>query len=231
MQAVSIDFTQESDAGLLYLIGEATDEPTEKSLARDAMREFHVRHYPYVLGRLGEFAKNMGSVVVDVERFTAITFEKAFRAAKRFKDTSHGIHELASRKVRAWMGQIATNLVRDELKRVNRKQFGIQLVPLNDDIDAAIDTDESDQDESLEPTDSRALAELKAILATLRVEEQDILITYATFGKPTATGRELPPDIRDALEERTRYERSNIRQKWRRLSQRLKAQLEPFLNT
>jgi DNA-directed RNA polymerase specialized sigma24 family protein len=226
MQSVPIDLTRESDAGLLYLIGEATDEPSEKSLARDAMREFHARHYPYVSGRLGEFARNLGSVVVDVEKFT---FEKAFRAAKRFKDTSPGNHELAARKARAWMGRIASNLARDELKRISRKQCGIQLVPLNDDIDAAIDSGESDEAESPEPTDSHALAQLRAILATLKVEERDILITYATFGNPTATGRELPPDVRDALEERTGYERSNIRQKWRRLSKRLEVEIEPFL--
>jgi hypothetical protein len=56
-------------------------------------------------------------------------------------------------------------------------------------------------------------------------------MTYAAVGIPTKIGRELPKEDRDALEERTGYERSNIRQKWLRLSRKLKAELEQGLIT
>ena len=91
----------------------------------------------------------------------------------------------------------------------------------------------SDSNESSDavPTNSRALAALQTVLESLKPEERDILMTYGAHAIPTSTGRELPAEIRDELEQRTGYERSNIRQKWRRLSQRLKSELEPPLTT
>lgn len=230
MQAVSVELAEESDAGLLYLIGEATGSPADQSLAHDAMREFHARHYPYVLDRLNRFAENLGTVVIDVEKFAAVTFEKAFRRAARFKDTSNGNRELAARKAKAWLGMIASNLARDELDRISRHQCGMQLVPLDESTDAADESSESVEPFDTVPTNPRALAALKAVLESLKTEERDILMTYGAHGIPTSTGRQLPKDVRDALEQRTGYERRNIRQKWHRLSQRLKSELEPFLS-
>ncbi len=228
MQAVAVDLTNETDVGLLFLIGEATDDPADQSLAKDAMRVFHSRHYGYVHHCIAGFAEQLGTVVVDVDQFTTETFAKAFRSAGGFRDTSGGDTELGKRKVRAWLGKVARNRARDELDRISRRHHGIQLMTLDETTDAAVENSEL-EDES--GTDPRLLSELRDTLDALKPEERDILATYAAFGFPTTSGRQLPPDVRDALEARTGYERSNIRQKWCRLSQRLKSELEPFLPT
>ena len=232
MRSVSVDLSAELDAGLLLLIGAASDSPTDQALARLAMREFHARHYPYLLGVLKRFAENVGTVVIDPETFVARTFERAFRSASAFEDKSNGNRQVADRKVRSWIGRNAVNLVRDELDRIFRQRSGVQLVALNDNTDTI---DEScgrlatEDLGGLPPMNNRALAALTSILDALKPEEHDLLTTYANYGVPTENGRELPPDVRDALERRTGYERSNIRQKWRRLSLRIKSELEPLL--
>jgi len=231
MQAVPIDLTEESDAWLLYLIGEASGSPDDAALARDAMRAFHARHHAYVLGVLGKFADGLDSVRVDVELFASKTFVKAFKASAYFVDDSGGDAELARRKVCAWLGRIANNLARDEFKHVRRKQCGIHLVPFEEGMDVPVESDEDDDSEISVPTHARALARLNEIKGTLKPAEWEILITYATWGRPAAAGRQLPAEIREALEKNTGYERSNIRQIWKRLSQRLKDELAPFLTT
>lgn len=231
MQAVPIDLTEESDAGLLYLIGEECGSVADAALARDAMRAFHARHYAYVRGVLGNFAGGIDSARIDVELFTSKTFVKAFKAAASFQDDSNGDAECAKIKVRAWLGLIASNLARDELKSANRKQCGVQLVPFEPEMDALAESDEVDDSDNTEPTNTRALVRLNEIKSTLKPAEWEILITYATWGIPTATGRQLPADVRETLEKNTGYERSNIRQIWKRLSQRLEHELAPFLTT
>lgn len=231
MQAVPIDLTEESDAGLLYLIREESSSPDDAVLAREAMRAFHARHLAYVLGVLRKFVVGLDSVQIDVELFASKTFAKAFKAAASFEDGSGGDAELAQRKVRAWLGRIANNLARDEFKRASRKQCGVHLVPFEEGMDAPVESEEIDDSEIPVPTNARALARLSEIKGTLKPAEWEILITYATWGISTATGWQVPADIREALEKNTGYERSNIRQIWKRLSQRLKDELAPFLTT
>lgn len=231
MQSVLFDLTEESDAGLLYLIGADSSSPEDAALARDAMRAFHARHYDYVRGVLEKFAGGIESVIIDVKVFTSMTFVKAFKAAASFEDDSGGDGDLAQRKVRAWLGRIADNLARDELKRISRKQCGVQLVPFEEGMDAPVESENENDSDSPAPTNARALTRLNEIKNTLKPAEWEILITYATWGVTTATGRQLPADIREALEKNTGYERSNIRQIWKRLSQRVKNELAPYFTT
>ncbi len=227
MEAVSLDITQESDAGLMLLMGAAGESsPADQALARDALRVLHGRHYGYLLGVLESFAENVGTVVIDPKEFALRTFKKAFQVANEFRDMSDGDSAKAERQVKAWLGKIASNLARDELDRVSRREKHVQFCVLDDTHDIS---DAPLEVEDATPTEPEALAALRDNLAMLKPEERDILMTYGLFGIPTKNGRELPNDVREALEERTGYERSNIRQKWHRLSQRLKAELEPTL--
>lgn len=227
MEAVATDITRESDSGLLLMMGAAAESSAEdQALARHALKELHARHYGYLLGILENFAENIGTVVIDPAEFALKTFKKAFQVAAQFCDKSDGNDDKSRTQVRAWLGKIATNLARDELRRVSRLDKHIYLVVLDD----SHDVPESPPDnEDATPTNPKALAALQDALAMLKSEERDILITYALFGIPTDTGRELPESEREALMRRTGYERSNIRQKWRRLSIRLKGELEPQL--
>jgi len=226
METVTVDVGRETDAGLLVLIG-AADAASEadQALAREARREFHRRHYGYVLAVLKEFAVNFGTVVIDPDEFAERTFKKVFRSASRFCDTGKGDLARSAAHVRAYLGRAASNLARDELDRISRHQNDIQLVAL----DEARDIPESRRKSiDTKPTNPRALSALRKILCELKPEERDILITYGSFGVPTQNGRELLPDDREGLERRTGYERANIRQRWHRLSQRLKSELGSF---
>ncbi len=77
-----------------------------------AFDELFVRHHAsirrYIRARLGDD--------VVAEDLAAETFVRAFAARARFRDQGHG--------VRAWLFQIATNLLRDELRaRARRARF------------------------------------------------------------------------------------------------------------
>lgn len=227
METVAAEITQESDTGLVLLMGAAGESSAEdRAVAIEALRLLHSRHYEYLVGVLEGFAENLGTVVIDPEEFALKTFKKAFQVAFRFCDQSGGDAIKARVQVRAWLGKIARNLARDELDRVSRLDKHIHLVVLDETHDIPV---ESEDDGDITPTESKALDSLKTALAKLKPEERDIVITYAEFGVPTKNGRELPEDVREALMQRTGYERSNVRQKWCRLTKQLHADLEPFL--
>lgn len=223
-----MDMEQETDAGLMNLMGAAGPTAEDQTMAREALKELHRRYYPYVLVVCETFSESVGTVVIDPEGFAAATFEKAFRSAESFCDKSDGNPERAKLQVKSWLGVIATNLARDALSQLKRRKVHIEFVPLDETHD--IEETESESNDTVS-TPPPLLSALHEVLDALKPEEKDILITYATFGIPTKTGRELPKADREALEERTGYERSNIRQKWLRLSLKLKEKLEPsFIN-
>ena len=210
----------------MALMGAASSSSADQAVAREALRILHGRYYAYLVRILERFAESVGTVVIDPEEFTLRTFKKAFQVAGEFRDLSGGDADKAQAQVKCWLGKIARNLARDELDRLSRRNKHVELVVLDETHD--IPEAPSDVDDAT-PTEPRALAALEDTLATLKPEERDILITYGSFGFPTENGRELPRDVREALERRTGYERSTIRQKWRRLSIRLKSELEPAL--
>lgn len=226
MQSLSMDMGQETDAGLMLLMGAAGPAPEEQELARAALKELHRRYYGYVLAVAEGYSENFGTVEIDPDEFATATFKKAFEKAANFRDKSDGDTDRAKLQVKAWLGVTARNLARDALDKIKRRNDGVTLVLLDDTTDAAEPDTESDLDTTSTPP--AALQALQEALDSLKPEERDILITYAAFGVPTENGRELPKDVRDALEERTGYERSNIRQKWFRLSRKLKAELEQY---
>jgi DNA-directed RNA polymerase specialized sigma24 family protein len=229
MQSLSMDMDQETDAGLMLLMGAAGPAPEEQELARAALQELHHRYYGYVLAVAEGYSENFGTIEIDPKEFATATFKKAFEKAATFQDKSNGDPDRSKLQVKSWLGIIARNLARDALDKIKRRNDGVVLVVLDETTDAPEPEAEPELDAT--STAPAALTALRAALDSLKPEERDILMTYAAFGVPTESGRELPKDVRDALEERTGYERSNIRQKWFRLSRKLKAELEPYFIT
>jgi DNA-directed RNA polymerase specialized sigma24 family protein len=229
MQSLSMDMGQETDGGLMLLMGAAGPSAEEQEIARAALKELHRRYYGYVLAIAEGYSENLGTVEIDPEGFANATFKKTFEKAASFHDKSSGDADLAKRQIKAWLGVIARNLAKDALDKVKRRHENMNVVPLDDSMDIPLPAEEVGQDTT--PTPTLALEQLKEALEALKPEERDILLTYAAFGIPTQNGRELPRDVREALEDRTGYERSNIRQKWLRLSRKLKTVLEPYLKT
>lgn len=230
MQSVAIELSDETDVGLLLLIGGAADTLADQTLAREALRELHTRHYGYVLGVLERYAENAGTLAIDPKEWASKTFVKAFQNAGSFSDRTNENGAPVAGQVRAWLGVIARNAALDEIDRLDRQQRRLPVSVLEDCHVSAVAAPLADDIDSLEsesPTPPAILRKLREFLASLKPAERDIVMAYAEFGEPTASGRELPPEVRAALERSTGYERSNIRQKWRRLSQRLKTELEP----
>jgi RNA polymerase sigma factor (sigma-70 family) len=227
MQSLPVDIVQETDAGLMLLMGAAGPANEEQELAHVALRELHRRYYPYVLKVAEGFSKNFGTVEIDPEGFATATFKKAYDRAASFQDKSGGSSELSELQVKAWLGKVARNLARDALDKIKRRHSHIEIVPLDE--NSEIPEPELLPVEDTTPTAPAALNALQAALDVLKPEERDILLTYAAFGVRTKNGRELPKDVRESLEDRIGYERSTIRQKWLRLQRKLKTELEQYL--
>ncbi|WP_395741688.1 RNA polymerase sigma factor [Prosthecobacter sp.] len=229
MHTVQNPFSDESDACLLYLIGEAGSSEADQDLANKAFREFHQRHFGFVCAVLDRYARQLETVEIDTGLLCNQVFEKAYRKAHSFSDKSNNDKEACRKLVRAWLGRVASNLARDALRSLARSHPGITIVPLAADHDIVINVDETRDDET--PTPRKELKKLQELLQQMKPEERDILLTYANFAECKAGGRELPSSERDALEQRTGYERSTIRQKYRRLILRLQTELAPASST
>ena len=228
METLAVDLTREPDAGLLVLMAAAdAASDTDQAVAERARHVFYRRHYPYVLAVLKKFSANVGTIVVDPDEFANATFAKFFRSIDSFKDESGADPVKSAAQVRAYLGLTAANLAKDELDRVSRQRQGAELVVLDD---ARDNIGEQPKSVDTTPTNPHALAALRTELMGFTRDEIDLVMTYANFGVATENGRMLPKDVREALERRTGYERTNIRQRWHRLSERLKAKLESFVH-
>jgi DNA-directed RNA polymerase specialized sigma24 family protein len=216
METVTTDVAQESSGTLLRLM-----QAGDQDLVRDAQQEFHKRHYGYLLNVLRPYAEGHGSVVVGPDEFALRTLLKAFNKSRTFEDTGEN-GEDTDRKVRAWLGRIANSLALDELRKQHRQ---LNCVPLNG-WDETRDKPVPSEVPDINPTNPEALNALKEALDRLSERDRDVLMTYANSGIRTPNGRELSKEDREALELRTGYSRSCIRQKWHRLSQLLKETLQ-----
>lgn len=229
MPNVPTPLSEESDAWLLCLMTDANSSPNAQLQANQALKEFHRRHYRYILDILTQFANQFETLEIDADILCNQVFVKAYKNAGSFEDRSNDNKEIGEKLARAWLGKIAVNLGKDALKSVKRSHPGVVLVPMPEDDHFTNDLAEELDD--LTPTPRRELQALRAFLDRLKPEEKDILLTYAAFAEKKGSGSELPPDVRAALEIRTGYERSTIRQKYKRLRERAEAELMPVATT
>ncbi|MFZ4593882.1 MAG: hypothetical protein ACOYOF_06470 [Verrucomicrobiaceae bacterium] len=221
--------SEESDAWLLCLMADANSSISAQLQANLALQEFHRRHYGYILAIQTQFANQFETLEIDADILCNQVFVKAYKNAGSFEDRSNDNKEVGEKLARAWLGKIAVNLGKDALKSVKRSHPGIVLVPMPEDDHFINDLTEDLDD--LTPTPRRELEALRAFLDRLKPEEKEILVTYATFAEKKGGGSELPPDVRAALELSTGYERSTIRQKYKRLRERAEAELMPVATT
>ena len=221
MHAVSVDLTQDNDAGLVAFIGAASSSPADRALADSALRLLFDRHFGFIKGVLKSFSKTQGAIVIDADEMAIATFLKAFRSADTFRDTSGGCPEAARILVRAWLCTIAKHLAQDELRKHAR---GPSRVLLDEDFDVAESTSRGT---AMSPTAQRRLNGLQGEIDKLSETDRDVVVTYANLGIRTATGGlELHIDDRLALELRTGLERDTLRQRKSRIFRRLRLILE-----
>lgn len=178
----------ETDEDLLVYIGLDGDE------GRVAWGEFYERHLDYVFGTL---ARRWGNVLDkgSLEDATQEVFLRAHRYANSYDAAKAGKPPSASdtavesrRRVRAWLGRIATNVVTDELSR----RAGTRTEILDETI-LDVPQHQDDDDPSSE------LLAVCTALSELSPREQDVLRTTMLFNKPGAPHQRLPDSASQAL--------------------------------
>ena len=170
----------ETDEDLLVYIGLEGEE------GREAWGEFYERHVGYVFGIL---ARRWGGVLDtgSLEDATQEVFLRAHRysgsydAAKASNPAASDTGVESRRRVRAWLGRIATNVVKDEISR----RAGTRTEVLDEAVH-----DAPDNQDAVDP--SPELLAVSKALSELTPREQDVLRTTMLYNKPGALHQRLP---------------------------------------
>lgn len=114
---------EESDEDLLIQMSLKDSQPVQ---AREAWRKFHERHHDYLAKqaykRLEAYLRNRyaGAALIEMAKDLATdTIERAFLRAETFDLKGQRSPSDIRRQVRAWLGAIAHNIVRDWLSGRN----------------------------------------------------------------------------------------------------------------
>ncbi|MDG3008391.1 RNA polymerase sigma factor [Paludisphaera mucosa] len=207
------DGSEPSDDVLLARTSDKSDE----SSCRAAWGMFYGRHAEYLYGvcmpayrtKLGE--TGVGDLVAE-------TFLKVYdKAAATYQPARDGDADYRRQRVRAWLGTIAKNLVRDILR--GRKRLPASHLE-HDEWRDVPEHDQSPQSTSTEEV-SRAMEQV------LSEREQDVLRVTFHWHDPTKDRQKLPNEAVDELARLWNLKPDNIRQIRRRALQKLKAALPP----
>jgi len=208
----------ETDEDLLVYIGLDGDE------GRAAWGEFYQRHLGYVFGTL---ARRWGNVLDkgSLEDATQEVFLRAHRYADSYDAEKAGKPPSASdsaiesrRRVRAWLGTIATNVIKDELSRL----AGTSTEILDEavlDVPTQLDIDDP----------SPELLAVCTALSELSPRDQDVLRTTMLYNKPGATHQRLPDSASQALANAWTTTPTNIRAIRARALKKVAARAEELL--
>jgi DNA-directed RNA polymerase specialized sigma24 family protein len=191
--------------------------------AREAYGAFYERHEPWLRAMIR--TRRLGKLVDwDEGRKDAVqlTFQRAYRRAGTFRldDLAGCGGDDAARKVRAWLGGIATNVIADIL-RAQRTE-----VPLYEDRHDAPPTPLELLDPEGPPPAVEALA---AELEKLSEKEQEVIAADMEH-KTGMANEHLPPGIAQELASRWGSTTANVRKVRQRAHQKLRERLEQFFN-
>lgn len=207
----------ETDEDLLVYIGLDGDE------GRAAWGEFYERHVGYVFRIL---ARAWGRVLdrASLEDAAHETFLRAHRysatydASKARNPGSADTGAESRRRVRAWLGGIANNVVKGQLSKQR-----------------AVDTEDPDElpdhaaDYQGETDPSPELVAVSQALSELAPREQDVLRTTMLYYKPGAPHQRLPDDASHDLASAWQTTSTNIRAIRARALAKVKARAEQLL--
>jgi len=113
--SAAADFSEPRDDELLARIARGADDP---SGAHRAQAELYARHVRYLYGVLRRHQdKLLESAGVSAEDLVQETFHRAFERAHTFAAGEISDPDHLRRRVRAWLGRIAQNLLADHLRR------------------------------------------------------------------------------------------------------------------
>ncbi|HSC89350.1 MAG TPA: sigma-70 family RNA polymerase sigma factor [Polyangiaceae bacterium] len=190
---LSID-THSSDATLFAAIGSAGPA------ARLAQEQLYARHVRYLYAVVQKRCRGFGLSSDESEDLVHDTFARAFAHAKSYRASLETDAELERRWTRAWLGQIARNLLLDCLE-------GRQALASPEELELL-----SVPAEELPPeSDTPRLRALRAALGSLSEREQDVLRVSALYQRRGEAHQRLPNDVSEELARRWETTNDNIR--------------------
>jgi RNA polymerase sigma factor (sigma-70 family) len=215
--SVSSSFGNDSDEDLLFFMGMKDEDPFN---AKQAWAEFYSRHVEYLhRACLYAYGNTLGEP--GVEDLVHNTFIRAYERASTFQASDQkGNPDSERAHVRAWLGKIAENLLRDSFRRT----CTLTLVT-DDELDLENSRNEPRHSEE-SSTEIQGMAEA---LSTLTEKEQDILRLTALWYRP---GKELriPPDELQKLASVYSTTAVTIRQIRKRAIEKVKTYIESKKN-
>lgn len=192
----------QSDEELIRLMAEARQDSTANE---EAWREFYERHTRYLYAvLLRAHGQAMGEArVADIVQET---FVRAFQKSSTYRPDD-GASDMTSqrRRVRAWLGRIAENLIKDAFRREPQVVF-------------VEDVTEYDLGENVEDADndcrsySENLRRLEEALEKLTDREQEVLRATAYWYRPGQRQQRLPNTAMAKLAADLNTSADNIRQ-------------------
>lgn len=211
----SVEFTDDSDTDLLGYMAMAATDPTG---ARAAFDEFYRRHAPELYRHLRDrrAVRLVARDDVEVEDFVQETFLRAFLSADTFEPEDITDPKRLHRRVQAWLGTIALNLVRD-LCRTDRPELRVENVGELAKSLRYVETGDA------EPEVVKAV---EAFLEGLPERERDVMLEDALHYKPGVTHQRLSNEASSALARKWHTTPENIRAIRSRTKKALRAMLE-----
>ena len=175
---------------------------SDAGIAREAWATFYVQHQLFLHRTcLCDHAWSLG--VETVKEIVQDTFVKAFKSAPSFDTSETCEPEVQQRKVRAWLSQIAENLIRDRF----RGQPEIDLVDEGE-IDALSDNEPRHND----LPESEKLRLLRLGFESLSDVEQTVLRATMFWWRAGERYQRMPNSAVQQLSEQTGKTPENIRQ-------------------
>jgi RNA polymerase sigma factor (sigma-70 family) len=202
-----------SDAELLRIMATGV-QGTER--VRKAWAEFYTRHHQYILRVC---TRSFAGVVGNgrIEEIVHDTFVRAYERAGSYVADHEEDQAIARRQVRAWMGKISENLVKDYFRRE-------PTVSILDEDTADVEADNAVDCE--QTVLSNRQQRIEEAFDRLSEREQEVLRSTSLWYKPGEKHQRMPNSVMKNLSESLRVKPSNVRQIRARAVAKLKQELQ-----
>ncbi len=182
------------DATLLCAIAQ------QPGSCRAEQEEFYQRHVRYLLAVVRKHCMRLNFDAHEVEDVVHDTFQRAFERAATFRASDSPDSDEQRRWSRAWLGQIARNLILAKLRAPSE-------TPASDVLEHTAATRDSTPPSAPNPR----MQALRMALESLGEREQDVLRVSALYHRAGHDHQRLPNEVSEALAKRWSTSNDNIR--------------------
>ena len=191
--------------------------------AREAFNEFYIRHVGYLYGVSLRRYHMVAGGEPGVKDLVQDTFHKVFERAHTFQKSDSEEPTQQTWRVRAWLGRIAENLLRDRLRKHKHESIvDPHELPENPDTD---NWGSSEPNIDEEPNAQRLAAVRQALESLTERERQVLLVTYEYFQEGKEHQR-LPNAVAAKLADDWNTKPENIRAIRSRALKKVKAYID-----